>query len=181
MDRIIAGILRISGSINKSAEFQKASITSKIIKVEKTGNIKEHMSFPKIDFNELIKEKTWEDSEFYKQIGLSRFMFSIFVKNGNEYKLSRIKFWNMPNKDLNYAKKVWKETQRLVKKDEIEIGGVGGYSVTNFPTSTMNKVSHVRPHDTNMRNGKVTLPSGKKIANYCFWLNKDYIKKSIKK
>ncbi|MFA5471394.1 MAG: Sau3AI family type II restriction endonuclease [Acholeplasmataceae bacterium] len=177
-DRIIAAILGIKGSINQSEEFQKASITSKTIRVETNGSIKESMSFPKINFIDLVDEE-WEESKFYNQIGLSRFMFSIFKKQGAGYVLKRVKFWNMPEQDLEEAKKVWEHTKDLVKSNNIVIGGKYGYSVENFPQSSQNEVSHVRPHDRDLRAGRTLLPNGKMISNYCFWLNTKYVRTVI--
>ncbi len=177
-ERIVAKILGISGKVNDAEEFQKASITCKTIRVEPNGKIKESMSFSKIDFLNLVDEE-WDDSEFYKQIGLSRFMFVIFKRNNGQYVLSNVKFWNMPEKDLVEAEKVWLETQSLVKNDQLIIGGKYGYSVENFPKSSANSVAHVRPHDRDLKEGRTPLPSGQKIANYCFWLNRKYVKKII--
>ena len=41
----------------------------------------------------------WEDSEFREQIVPTRFMFVIFNEDeNNEYRLTRVKFWNLPEK-----------------------------------------------------------------------------------
>lgn len=177
-DRIIAAILGIKGSINQSEEFQKASITSKTIRIEKNGSIKESMSFPSINFVELVDEE-WEESKLYNQIGLSRFMFSIFQKQGSGYVFKRVKFWNMPDHDLDKAKNVWEQTKDLVKNNKVVIGGKYGYSVENFPQSSENEVSHVRPHDRDLRAGRTLLPNGNMISNYCFWLNTKYVRNII--
>jgi DNA mismatch repair protein MutH len=177
-NRIVAAILDIKGNINESDEFQKASIISKTIRIETSGKIKESMSFPAIDFERLIEDE-WEDSEFYSQIGLSRFMFTIFVSDGEQYRLKETIFWNMPEDDLEQAKEVWELTKDMVKNNRLDIGGKHGFSVTNFPKSSDNNVSHVRPHDKDMKMGRIELWGGKKIAKYGFWLNCKYICKIL--
>ena len=175
-NKIIAKILDIKGNVNDSEEFQKANITLKAIRVEKSGNIKESMSFPTIDFHKMMNDE-WEDSEFYNCIGTSKFMFAIFNKDGANYRLKEVKFWNMPVEDIDEAKIVWEHTKELIINDKAIIGGRHGFSVENFPKSSENEVSHVRPHDANLSKGRITLPNGTKIANYCFWLNRKYLVK----
>lgn len=178
-DRVVAAILGIKGNINQSEEFQKASITSKTIRLERNGSIKESMSFPSINFKDLINED-WEESKFYNQIGLSRFMFSIFENKDSFYILKKVVFWNMPGKDLEEAEEVWLATKKLVQDSKVKIGGKYGYSVENFPQSSDNRVSHVRPHDRDAKEGRIELPDGRRIINYCFWLNTKYIQKIIR-
>lgn len=141
--KIISSILKIKSDVNFSEEFQKAFIISKAIRVEQNNKIKESISFPKIDFKNLVNED-WLDSLFYQQIGLSRFMFCIFKKENKEYIFKKVKFWNMPISDLNQAKQVWEQTKDLIVKNKLIFDN---FSVKNFPKSSENPVSHVRPHD----------------------------------
>jgi DNA mismatch repair protein MutH len=177
-ERIIASILGISGRISDTTEFKKSGTICKTIRVEENDKIIESMSFPKIDFEDLTQSE-WEDSDINQTFGQSRMLFVIFKNNGSEYVLSEVKFWAMPDQDLEEVHKVWKTARDLIVNDTIEVGGKHGFSVTNFPKSSDNPVSHIRPHDADLTKGKVELPNGKMIANYCFWLNNDYVAKQI--
>lgn len=148
--KIISSILKIKSDVNFSEEFQKAFIISKAIRVEQNNKIKESISFPKIDFKNLVNED-WLDSLFYQQIGLSRFMFCIFKKENKEYIFKKVKFWNMPISDLNQAKQVWEQTKDLIVKNKLIFDN---FSVKNFPKSSENPVSHVRPHDIDAKKGE---------------------------
>ena len=53
-------ILGING--NHAAEFQKAGIVVKAIRINSNNSITEHMSFPNFKFTEIVKE-TWEDAK----------------------------------------------------------------------------------------------------------------------
>lgn len=173
--KIISSILKIKSDVNFSEEFQKAFIISKAIRVEQNNKIKESISFPKIDFKNLVNED-WLDSVFYQQIGLSRFMFCIFKKENKEYIFKKVKFWNMPISDLNQAKQVWGQTKDLIVKNKLIFDN---FSVKNFPKSSENPVSHVRPHDIDAKKGRTELSNGRKIINYCFWINRKYIQNII--
>lgn len=173
--KIISSILKIKSDVNFSEEFQKAFIISKAIRVEQNNKIKESISFPKIDFKNLVNED-WLDSLFYQQIGLSRFMFCIFKKENKEYIFKKVKFWNMPISDLNQAKQVWEQTKDLIVKNKLIFDN---FSVKNFPKSSENPVSHVRPHDIDAKKGRTELSNGRKIINCCFWINRKYIQNII--
>ncbi len=173
--KIISSILKIKSDVNFSEEFQKAFIISKAIRVEQNNKIKESISFPKIDFKNLVNED-WLDSLFYQQIGLSRFMFCIFKKENKEYIFKKVKFWNMPISDLNQAKQVWEQTKDLIVKNKLIFDN---FSVKNFPKSSENPVSDVRPHDIDAKKGRTELSNGRKIINYCFWINRKYIQNII--
>jgi len=56
----------------------------------------------------------------------------------------------------------------MISNNLLEIGGKNGFSVENFPKKDDSSIVHVRPHDTNSSEGKVLLPNGQRIMNYCF-------------
>ena len=154
---------------NKSFyEFDAAGIQIKTIRVETNGKIRESMSFKNIYYNEIIYEN-WEDSTFYEEL-VSKFIFIIFRKTEDEksYYLEKVKFWNMPQKDIDEAKLVWEKT-----KDNIING-----DFDNFPKLKDNRVSHVRPKGKNSSDLIETEGFGLQ-KKYCFWLNKDYIELQI--
>lgn len=179
-ERIIASILGIKGNIAATEEFRKANIVPKTIRINYGDKkIKESMSFPTFKFTEIIKED-WEESFMYNLFSSTKFMFIIFKfdKNQNLY-LDNIKFWNMPNGDIEEVHKVWSETVRVIKEGVVIISK-NGCNYNNLPGQSFNRVSHVRPHGQN-RNDCYELPDGRKMTKQCFWLSNKYILEQISK
>lgn len=165
-------ILGIKG--NKAAEFEKANIVVKTIRIEDNNKIKQHMSFPAFKFKQLIKE-TWDESTFGTYLSETRFFFVIykFDKEG-VLRLKGCQFWNMPYNDLNEeVYKVWEET-RQVLVDGLKVTIKNGKKYNNFPGSSKNQVCHVRPHGKDSSDVD-ELPDGRMYPKQCFWLNNSYI------
>lgn len=152
----------------KVEEFEKAGIILKTIKLEHTGRLKESMSFPIIDYMDIVKE-TWEESTFRDYLSSHKFLFVIFQKcrNGVIY-LKKVKFWEIPYNDLeNHVKKVWIETQKRIRQGKEEL-----------PKMSEDPVCHVRPHARNKKDRLIT-PTGTMIGKKSFWLNSKYIQNQI--
>jgi len=166
-DVITRGILGIKKS--KIEEFEKADIIIKSIVFENNGNLKESISFPYFEYNEIIKEKDWDNSSV-KQMFEKRFFFVIYKKDKRGRKtLIKVMFWTLPYQDLNHnIKDVWKETIKRIKH--------GKYN--QLPKISDNPVSHIRPHGRNAQDVCAT-PDGKTATKKCFWLNAKYIKSQI--
>ena len=59
---LISSLLGVKGThLDKIAEFAKANIQFKTVRLRSNGIPKEHMSFVNIDFKEIVKED-WEES-----------------------------------------------------------------------------------------------------------------------
>ena len=176
---ILSKMLGISGKASQTNEFQNASIIPKTIRIQKSGTIKESMSFPAFKFTEIIKEK-WETSELREMLEPVKFMFVIFCENDNdEYVFERVAFWNMPIEDLEEVRKVWEKTVKIIKEG-VELKYDGRITHNNLPKQSENPVAHVRPH---ARDSKDTypLPDGRKMVKQCFWLNRKYIESVVDK
>ena len=165
-------ILGIKG--NKASEFEKAGIVVKTIRIESSGKIKEHMSFPTFKFTEIIKED-WEDSTFRNYLEDTRFFFVVYkYDNQGLLRLKGCQFWNIPYNDLeNDVKSVWSKTREIINKG-IKITEKNGKTYNNFPSPSDNPVCHVRPHGRN-KNDTYELPNGGSFTKQCFWLNNSYI------
>ena len=176
---LLAKMLGIKGKIAYTDEFQKACIVPKTIRVQKTGKIKESMSFPTFDFMKLSKETEWEESELYNYIAPTKFLFVIFQENDKgEYLFERVKFWNIPITDLDEVQRVWERTVKTIREGvnlEVTTNGVKN----NLPKSSESTVAHVRPHGKD-GNDKLPLPDGRMMTKQCFWLNRTYVEKQIK-
>lgn len=185
---LCAKMLGINGSINDSDEFRKANIKLKTIRIEENGTIREHMSFPHFVYKDIVKED-WEESNIFNKFYSTKFLFVVFRKEGGQYKLSKVKLWNMPYQDIErYVKPVFEKTKEIVAKGEIVKEIRSGKYFTNFLGSTFNGVCHVRPHDQkgiNKSKKGLELPVQDKVTGltrytkHCFWLDRNYILKQI--
>ncbi|MDD4643379.1 MAG: MutH/Sau3AI family endonuclease, partial [Erysipelotrichaceae bacterium] len=182
-----SAIFKLEKDISQTQEFQKANIKVKTVRLEKNGKINEHMSFKSFDFIDLVNQE-WEESDFYKDIAQTKFLFVIFQKidelDENSY-LKDIKLWQMPEDDVLIAQKCWEKTKKIIKKGirfELTSKGV----INNLPKVYENYIAHVRPHASKaayLINGKKIgdlknaniLPNGDWMTKQCFWLNRDYI------
>ena len=176
---LLAKMLGIKGKIAYTEEFQKACIIPKTIRVRKDGTIKENMSFPTFDFIKLSQEDEWEESEFYSYLAPTKFLFVIFQEDEKgELVFDRIKFWNIPNEDLEEVGNVWKRTVKTIREG-VELTPSTNGVRNNLPKQSENRISHVRPHGRD-GNDKLPLPDGRMMTKQCFWLNNTYIAEQIK-
>lgn len=158
----------------KVAEFEKAGLILKTIRLEHNGTLKESMSFQNVRYCDIVNEESWQDSDWYNTIGRHRFFFVVFrkVKDGNskDATLERAFFWGMPSTDVANASRVWQDT-----KDKVI---AGDYS--NFMTvKDGNPVSHIRPKGKKATDLMET-PQGGFAKKMCYWLNRAYILDIVK-
>jgi DNA mismatch repair protein MutH len=163
-------------------EFEKAEIIVKTVRLKENNLPKEDISFPNFKYEEIVNEE-WEESNF-KDILEHKFLFVFFQFENNQLVLRKVKFWNMPHKDILEAKKVWAKTRDIVSKGKIVKEVVGTTRYTNFPNKSFNLVSHVRPHatkaaDTYPLPQKDRLTNAKEYTKHCFWLNNTYVRDEI--
>lgn len=177
---LLAKMLGVTGKIAYTDEFQKACIVPKAIRVQKTGKIKENMSFPTFDFIKLSKETEWEESDLYNYLAPTKFLFVIFQENDNgELVFDRVKFWNIPNDDLEEVHRVWQRTVDTIRKGVQLIPTKQGIS-NNLPKQSESPIAHVRPHGKD-GSDKLPLPDGRMMTKQCFWLNRSYVEKQIRR
>ena len=138
------------------------------------------MSFPTFKFNELIKED-WDDSSFGNYLRETKFLFIVYkFDKENTLRLKGSQLWNMPYVDIETdVYEVWKKTRKIINEG-IQIEYKNGKRYNNFPSSSENKVCHVRPHGKNA-NDTYELPNGERFTKQSFWLNNDYILSQLKK
>jgi len=174
---IFARIFGMQGKITATDEFQKANIIPKTIRIQKTGRIKESMSFPGFLFLDIIQED-WEDSSLKNYLEPTKFMFIIFKENDSgEYVFERIKFWNISADDLDEVRKVWARTVQIIRYG-VKLEFDGKVTRNNLPKQSENRVAHVRPHAKDS-NDTFPLPDGREMTKQCFWFNNSYIKAII--
>ena len=150
------------------AEFEKAGLQLKTIRLEPNGNLKEAMSFQTIKYKEIVDEEDWEESDWYRTIATQRFLFIVFrkAKDGSpaEAVLERVFFWAMPQTDIDASEAFWCDTRDKVRADDY----------THFIRASEHPVCHVRPKAKNAADVTDT-PQGGKAKKLCYWLNRDYV------
>ena len=151
----------------KIAEFERADIQIKTIRLTHKGVLKESMSFRQIRFKEIV-EQEWEDSMFYEDLS-QRFFFVVFQDDAQGVpRLKKVKFWSVPPKDMYEVKEVWEDTKTKVAK--------GRYD--DFFGASDHDIAHVRPKGRNAAD-KMKTPQGGMQSKKCFWLNRGYILKQL--
>ncbi|WP_353119140.1 Sau3AI family type II restriction endonuclease [Myroides odoratus] len=165
-------------------EFVKAGITIRTVRLDQKDKPKEAISFPAFEFMDIV-EQEWEDSVFYNQIS-NKFLF-VFLRDNRkgDYYIETVKFWNMPVQDIDEVERMFIELKRLINEGEIlkSISNTG-IRETNFPGTSFNGITHIRPHG---RNTKDTYPlpvplevtGAMEYTKQCFWLNPEYVKNAI--
>lgn len=153
----------------KIAEFEKAGVKTKTMRLKRNGMPKESLSFPTFSYIEVARQ-TFEESDFYGQVR-QKYLFVIFREDARErgvYRLVNVLFWQMPDRDLLEAKRCYEEMQRRIRE------GNAGRSVT----SRENRCCHVRPHGRNKAD-TIPTPYGAMETKKCFWINARYIGEEI--
>mgnify|MGYP002621889585 CR=1 FL=1 len=159
-------------NVNRSEEFLKAGLTMKTIRVSANGNIKEAMSFENIDYLEIAECDEWYDSRLYELFS-NRFMFVVFKEQTpkeEDFILSDVFFWTMPETDLNGAEQYWDHIRDVVLKNKI--------SDENWWKAKDRKKFHVRPKATKATDLAPT-PQGGFAKKFCYWFNNDYVREII--
>ena len=155
----------------KIAEFEKAEIAIKTIRLEANGNLKEAMSFPNVNYKEIVQETDWEDSALYGMF-TQRFLFIIFrkpaVKDDKQVRLEKVMFWTMPVKDLEQGMVLWNDTREKVANGNYE----------HFIKASENAVCHIRPKAQNAAD-TTEGAQGVQVKKMCYWLNREYVLKQI--
>lgn len=160
--RAILGIKK-----EKIEEFEKAEIEIKTVKLEKSGTLKESMSFAQIKYKEILEEQ-WEDSYLFNTL-TKRFFFVVFKKvpKGSPI-LEKVMFWTMSARDLKQAKVFW-----LDIKNKVQLG-----IYEDFWKLSDHLDFHVRPKGQNAKDLMET-PQGTMQKKKCYWLNSEYVLRQV--
>ncbi len=147
-------------------ELSKAGIRLKTIRLKASGRPREAMSFQSFDYCEIVNQE-WEDSDF-SQVLEQKFLFAVFQEGADGVeRFVKAEYWNMPYEDRRQAQEVWEETRLRIQQGRYE-----------FPQSSENQVSHVRPHARNSED-KIMCPDGEMRMKRSFWLNLRYIERVV--
>jgi len=152
------------GDKARAAEFEKADVTIRTMRLKPSGMPREAVSFKAFKYLDLVQQE-WEDSDLRDDL-TRRFFFVIYqLDRDGVPSLLRTQFWTMPIKDVEiHGRRCFERTAELILEDKAD----------ELPRSSENKVCHVRPHG---RDSSDTLPtpSGKQVVRKSFWLNQRYL------
>lgn len=172
--------------LSETEEFIKSGITVKTVRLGENGMPKESMSFRNIDYQEVIENDEWIESDAY-EFFTTRFMFVVFrpvpgrtitvrnQKTGAEtteqaYVLDRVLFWTMPPEDLDTAKEYWENIRENVINNNITLDA--------FWRLSDHRKFHVRPKAANAAQ-KAINPNGGLADKFCYWFNAEYVKQIL--
>lgn len=150
---------------SRIAEFEKAGVKAKTMRIKRNGVPKESISFPTFDYCNLVACEF--DSSDFRSYLAQKYLFVVYREDDREkgvFRLAEVMFWQMPDADLLEARRCYEEMRRRVRE------GHAGRSVR----STENRCCHVRPHGRNKADVLPT-PYGSFETKKCFWLNASYI------
>lgn len=154
---------------SRIAEFEKAGVKSKTMRLKRNGMPKESISFPTFDYCELAICE-FESSDFRCYLA-QKYLFVVYREDEREkdvFRLAEVMFWQMPDADLLEARRCYEEMQSRV------LSGHADQSVK----SSENRCCHVRPHGRN-KDDALPTPYGSFETKKCFWLNARYIGSEI--
>lgn len=182
---------------NRAAEFLKANIVVKAIRLEENCSIKESSSLPQMKLKEFINEE-WEESKLRSYFEETKFLFVVFKKNGQFYELRGCQMWNMPYTDLEcIVKSGWENVKSIVTNGVklIKTERLNGRIVieNNLPGKKDNAIIHMKAHcgqsfyvlEDGEEVGKGNyshaeeLPDGRWMVKQSFWINNTYILKQL--
>lgn len=201
---LVQKILGLSSDIDSTAEFKKANMNIRAIRVDKNGLPKEDVPFKNYRFIELANEKEWEESHIYTEIFSRKFMFVVFRENETgDFCLDQVKFWGFPDSlepELMKVElmKVWQETKEIINRGvelTVKPNGKDGVKVsTDFPQSKANEYLFTKVHASQtyyevepgefVGKGKLKdtdeLPDGRRITKHSFWLPKKFVQQILR-
>lgn len=180
-------------SSNKKQELLDNNIVIKTIRINKNGKIKENMSFPTIQFKELVREN-WNESYIHCYFRNTKFLFIVYKESDFEYIFLGGTFWSMSEDDLEHiVKQEWENIQAKVLEG-IKFSVKNGVVSNNLPKKSQTKIIHLRPKANkaayklnggfscgNIKIDGDELPNGEWMTRQCFWLNNDYVLGQIEK
>jgi DNA mismatch repair protein MutH len=156
------------GDRDRIAEFEKADIQVKTMRLSPSGRPKEDISFPAFSYVDLIKQD-WDSSDL-KSVLSKRFFFVIYQLDGEGVPtLVGTRFWTMPGTDIDtLARECFEETIGRIREDRAEY----------LPKKSESPAVHVRPHGRDSSD-VIPTPSGRLVCRKSFWLNGGYIKERL--
>lgn len=195
---VINRILKTDIDEEMKRKIKEYNISIRSIRITANKKVKESMSLPNIDFEEIVGE-SWESSSLRQYLTDIRYLFVVFQElEGSVYQLKGAKFWSMPTDYLEKTvKSVWVDTIETIKNGvELKYNSKQKRVSNNFVKSGDQRIVHVRPRAAkssysayNPNAERLPVPANwiNKPKNYsdnwmtrqCFWLNNRFILQQI--
>lgn len=162
---------------------ESLNLMLKTVQLNCIGTPKESMSFPVIDYKEIVNEE-WETSSLRKMFKKD-FLFFVFKPQDDTNVLDKVILWKMPDTILDSeVKDVWNKTVEMLRTGNVVKEVNNNKTYYNFPAEADNDVCHVRPHGSKaIDSAELPVPDAKtgyvNCTKHSFWLNKLYIKSII--
>ena len=173
-----------SNTENLPLELINADITVKTVRIKPNGVPKEAVSFPSFKFEDILEE-SWHESRLFELLDSKKFLFSVFAYENDVLIFKGLRFWTMPNVDVQICNMVWEHTKETILKGEIVKEVTSSRRLTNFKKSSDRMIIHVRPHASNAQD-TYPLPVRDKetglqqYTKHSFWLNPRYLAEILK-
>ncbi len=150
------------------AEFEKAGIVVRTMRLRSNGTPKEDVSFPAFDYIDLVQQE-WQESDLREQL-TRRFFFVIYeLEDNGSPRLCRTQFWTMPVPDVEkFGRSCFEETKRRIIEGNAD----------DLPKKSENAACHVRPHGRDAKD-VIPLPGGGSAVRKSFWLNSSYLARQL--
>lgn len=181
---IISKIFNSNGNINQTEEFLNEGLAIKTVQDRFTKGKNQDMSFPNLDFTELLQDE-YDTSSWISLFEDTKYILCVWreLEDGNNIFLS-YKLWEPDNEFLQQLKDLYHYLHNLILNENAKISieyNAGGDEVWKDNISTSKKSYYplqIRTKGT--KNSKfVTLPDGTKTTKKCLFVDKRYIRKII--
>ena len=165
-------------------ELIQADVNVKSIRLKPNGVPKEAVSFPSFKYVDIVQE-TWYESTLFELLDSKKFLFSVFEIEDDDIIFKGIRFWSMPQSDIQVCKQVWEDTIDKIENGQIVKKFTTSRRYTHFIKSSDRKKIHVRPHASNAKDTYPLpvhdeLTGLDKYTKHSFWLNQRYLSHILK-
>ena len=178
---------------NAAPYLKKTNTKIKAIRISKSENIEQNISFPAFSFSEFSNIENWFESQVYNYFSETRFVFMIFKEVKNDYFYIGHYILSLTDEELEkFLKPLWESIQYEINKGvhfKLYINKNGKPKIYNsLPDKKNQALSHVRPHTrkSTYKIKRENIIGYDSIAekyieehtreNY-FYLNEEYLKK----
>ncbi len=184
---------------DKVVEFEKGGVTIKTIRLEQNGKIREAFRFNDVDFEEVDKAPSFDESKLSEFLESTLFYIVVFQNDGKDYVFKTAFLWHLPIEEMDRVKKDFKELQTVIREGihfDVVQWANGPRVLNNLPKSKDTNILHVRTHAQNsyyifddgrgaIGKGNIsdTVPvphTGHRCTRHSYWLNKAYILSVVK-
>lgn len=146
-------------------EFSKSGLTVKTIRVGENFLPLEEVSFRTQDYG-ITNDSNWEDSSLYEEMS-RKFLWVVYQTSGDTFKLKKVLFWSMPDKDIAFLKNQWQKYKSLILSKDFR------------PSYFMSEDSFYYMKIKDNKGGKNKKYDGLNVTSLSHWFRKDYVQSIV--